>query len=107
MPLLVSWLPHGQVVREGHETDPRRSYPMLHGQRDGGDSVLFYGVANQPDGPVAKGSGGREQHRVDAVFDEFSGNLWGRRFDERGRVVDGAHEGEVARSERADQVIFY
>ena len=105
MALPISPFAHRQIVGMGHEPDARCLDAVLHGQGDGGDSALFYGVADQPDGPVTEGSGGREQYRVDAVFDEFSGYLGGRRFDERGRVVDGAHEGEVARSELAYQVI--
>ena len=98
MPVPIPRLAHRQVVGKVYETDARRFDSMLHGERDGGDAALFDGVADQPDGPVAQGSGRREQHRIDAVFYEFSGHLGGRLLDERRRVVDGAHKGEMARA---------
>jgi hypothetical protein len=106
VPIYISWLAHRQVVGEGHEADPRRRDAVLHGQRDGWDAPLFYGVADQPDGPVAKWSGGREQHRIDVVFDQFFGDFGGCLFDERCGVVDGTHKGEVARPQPADQAVF-
>ena len=106
VPIHVSRLAHRQVVGKRHEADPRRRYTVLHGQRDGWDAPLFYGVADQPHGPVAKWSGGCEQHRIDAVFDQFYGDFGGCLFDERCGVVDGAHKGEVARSQPTDQATF-
>jgi hypothetical protein len=53
--------PIGRLYGKGHEGDPRRPNTALHRQRDRGDATSFYGFAYQPDGPVAQGSGGREQ----------------------------------------------
>src|SRR5919112_6007125 len=89
-----------------HEADPRRPDAVLHGQGDGGYAPLLYGVADQPDGPVAQGSRGREQHRVDAVVDQLFGDLGGRLLYQGGRVVYGAHEGEVAWSEPANEAVL-
>ena len=75
VPFPVPWLAQRQVVREGHEADPRREYAVLHGQRDGGDAPLFYGVADQPDGPVAEGSGGGQEHSIDPVLYHFFGDF--------------------------------
>jgi hypothetical protein len=83
---------HREVVRETHETDPRCHDAMFHGQCNCGDAPLFYGVADQPDGPVAQGSRGGEQHDVYVVFYEFAADLGCRVLYERGRVVDGSHE---------------
>ena len=47
---------HREVVREGNEGNPWRPDVALHGERDGGDAPLLYGVAYQPYGPVAQGS---------------------------------------------------
>jgi hypothetical protein len=87
---------HGEVVREGYEADARSADTVLHCQGNGGDAPFFYGVADQPDGPVAQGSGRREQHCVYLVFYQFAGDFGGRAFYQRGRVVDGSHKGEVA-----------
>ena len=81
VPIPVPRLAHRQVVGKRHEADPRRRYTVLHGQRDGWDAPLFYGVADQPDGPVAQGSGGREQHRIDPVFDQSFGDFRGSLFN--------------------------
>jgi hypothetical protein len=59
---------HGEVIWEGYEADARRADAVLHSQGYGGDAPLFYGVADQPDGPVAQGSGRREQYYVYLVF---------------------------------------
>jgi hypothetical protein len=74
----VAWFAHREVVREGYEADPRGHDAMLHGQRDGGDTPLFYGVADQSYGPVAQGSRGGEQHDVYFVIHQFAGDLGGR-----------------------------
>ena len=105
VPLPVTRLAHRQVVRERHEPDSRRRNAVLHGERDGGDAALFDSVADQPDGPVTKGSRGREQHRIYAILDQLVRGIGGGTFYERGRVVDGAHEGEVARSQLAHKAI--
>ena len=94
--LAVTWFTHREVVRERHEADPRRPDAVLHGQRNGGDAPLFYGVADQSDGPVAQGSRGREQHDVNLVFHQVACDFGGRFLYELGRVVDGSHKGEVA-----------
>jgi hypothetical protein len=83
---------HRKVVWEGHEADPWRTDAVLHGQGNGGDAPFFYRVADQPDGPVAKGSGRREQHEVYLIFDQLAGDFGGRVFYQRGRVVDRSHE---------------
>ncbi len=106
MPLPVTWFAHREVVRERHEADPRRPYVVFHGQCDSGEAPCFYGVADQPDGPVAKGSRRGEQHDVYLVFHEFAGDFGGRAVHQRGRVVDGSHEGEVARRQTAHQSVF-
>ena len=48
---------------------------MLHGERDGGNTLFFYGVAYQPYGPVAQRSGGREKRSVHPVFRQLAGDL--------------------------------
>jgi hypothetical protein len=87
---------HGEVVREGYEADPRRADAAFHGPGNGGDAPFFYGVADQPDGPVTQGSRRREQDDVYLVFYQFAGDFGGRAFYQKCRVVDGAHKGEVA-----------
>jgi len=69
---------------------------VLHSQGNGGDAPFFYGVADQPDGPVAQGSRRCEQYKVYLVFYQFAGDFGGRFLYQRGRVVDSAHKGEVA-----------
>ena len=83
---------HWKVVWEGYEANPRRADAMLHSQGNGGDAPFFYRVADQSDGPVAKGSGRREKNDVYLVFYQFAGDFGGRAFYQRGRVVDGAHK---------------
>jgi hypothetical protein len=51
--LAIMGFAHREVVWEGDEADPRRADAVLHGQGNGGDAPFFYGVADQPDGPVA------------------------------------------------------
>ena len=104
--LTVPGFAHREVVRERHEADPWRTDTMLHGQRDGRDAPLFYGAADQPDGPVTQGSGRREQHRLHTILHQFARDLGGRLLYERGRVVDCSHEGEVARSQLSNQTIL-
>jgi hypothetical protein len=50
---------HREVVRERYEADSRGHYAVLHGQRNGGNTPLFNGVADQPYGLVAQRSRGR------------------------------------------------
>ena len=78
MAFAVAWFAHREVVWKWHEAYPRRPDAAFHGQRDGGDAPLFYGVADQSDGPVAQGSRGREQHDVHLIFDQFAGDFGGR-----------------------------
>jgi hypothetical protein len=94
--LAVMGSAHREVVREWYEADPRRADAVLHGQGNGGDGPFFYSVADQPDGPVAQGSGRCEQYNVYLVFYQLAGDFGGRAFYQRGRIVDGAHKGEVA-----------
>ncbi len=93
--LPVTRLAHRQIVRERYEPYPRRPDTVLHGERDGGDAALFYGVADQPDGPVAQGSGGREQDDVHPILCELARHLRGGAPGEQASVVYGAHKGEV------------
>ena len=106
MSFAVTWFAHREVVRERHESDPRCPDAVLHGQCDSGDAPRFHGVADQPDGPVAKGSRRGEQHDVYVVFHEFAGDLGGRVLYEWGQVVDGSHKGEVARRQTAHQSVI-
>ena len=53
VPLAVTWFAHREVVREGHEADPRRPDAVLHGQCNGRDTAPFYSGADQSNGPVA------------------------------------------------------
>ncbi len=55
----VARLPHRAVVRERNPGHPRRLDPILHGQRHRRYPPPLYGVADQPDGPVAQRSRGR------------------------------------------------
>ena len=87
---------HGKVVRKGYEADARRADAVLHSQGYGRDAPFFYGVADQPDGPMAQGSGRCEQHEIHLVFYQFVGDFGGRLFYQTGRVMDGSHKGEVA-----------
>lgn len=98
LPMLISLpgLPHGEVVRERHEGDPRRRDIPLHRERDRRHSFLFDSPAYQPHGPVAQGSRGREQHYVHAVFGEPARHSGGGALGERASVVYGPHEGEMA-----------
>ena len=105
VPLAVTWFAHREVVRERHEADPRRPDTVLHGQCNSRDAPFFYGVADQPDGPVAQGSRGREQHDVYVVFYQKTGDFRGRLLHELGRIVDGSHKREVAPRELTDHTI--
>ena len=96
---------HWEVVWKGYEADPWRTDAVLHGQGNGGDAPFLYCVADQPDGPVAKGSGRREKNDVYLVFDQLAGDFGGRASYQRGRVVDGPHKGEVARRQLAHRTI--
>ncbi len=89
-------LPHGEVVRERHESDPRRRDLPLHGESDRWHSPLFDGPAYQPHGPVAQGSRGREQHDGYPILRELARHLGGGVPGERTSVVYGAHKGEVS-----------
>ena len=53
-------------------------------------------MADQPNGPVAQGSGRRKEYDVYLVFYQLAGDFGGCAFYQRGRIVDGAHKGEVA-----------
>ena len=105
VPFGVMGFAHREVVRERHEADPRRHDAVLHGQCNCRDVPLFYGVADQPDGPVTKGSRRSEQHDVYVVFYEFAGDFRGRLLHELGRIVDGSHKREVAPRELTDHTI--
>ena len=96
---------HREIVWKGYEADPWRTDAVLHGQGNGGDAPFFYRFADQPDGPVAQGSGRREKYDVYLVFDQLAGYFGGRAFYQRGRVVYSSHKGEVARRQLAHRTI--
>jgi hypothetical protein len=101
----VMGVAHRVIVSEGYEADARRADAVLHGQGNGGDAPYFNRVADQPDGPVAKGSGRGEKYNVHLVFYQLVGDFGGRIFYQRGRIVDGSHKGEVTRRQFAHRTI--
>ncbi len=80
---------------------------MLHGERDGGNTLFLDGVAYQPDGPVAQRSGGREQRRVHPVFHKPAGYPGRGLLGEGSGVVDRPHKGEVATIELPDHALHH
>jgi hypothetical protein len=88
----VMGVAHREVVWEGYEADARRADAVLHAQGYGGDAPYFYRVADQPDGPVAKGSGRREKYDVYLVFYQVASDFGSCHFFQRGQVVDGSHK---------------
>ena len=92
-------LSHREVVRERHEGHPWRGGASLHRERDRRYALLLDDPAYQPHGPVAQGSGGREQYGVHPILDEFPRYLGGSALYQWSRVVYGAHKGEVSPTE--------
>ena len=90
-----SGLAHRVVVRERHPRHPRRGYAFLHRERHRRYSTALDLLADQPHGPVAQGSGRRQEDRVHPVADELPGYLRRGLLDQGTGVVDRAHEAEV------------
>ena len=106
MPLPIPRLAHRQVVRKG--TNPTRgaSMPCSMASVTVGMPRSSMALQTSPTDRWHKGHEGVSSTASTPSSTSLSGDLGGGHFDERGRVVDGAHKGEVARSELAYQTVF-